>query len=317
MNSLPTISVVIATYNREEVLIQTLDELLNLAHRADEILVVDQSESHTAIVQSRLLSLERDGEIRWIRLSQPSIPNAMNVGTVSAKSDVVLFLDDDILIPCELVLEHAKEYTQKDVDAVAGQVIQSWETALDKHEPSFRDSNKQDPDAFRFNSSTRMAISRFIGANVSFRAKDLISTGGFDNNFSKVAYRFEAECAERFTRLGRTIVFQPSASVLHLKELSGGTRTFGDHQTTITPSHSVGRYYYFLVVKNQHRRWRRFISSPFSACVTRFHLKRPWYIPVTLVAEFSGMIWATYLALKGQDLLRAKDTQSKKSIKPN
>ncbi|MGK0438031.1 MAG: glycosyltransferase involved in cell wall biosynthesis, partial [Paracoccaceae bacterium] len=304
MNPLPSVSVIIPTYNREEVLVQTLDELLNLAHRADEIIVVDQSERHSAIVQSRLLTLEQEGEIRWIKLSQPSIPNAMNVGTVNAKCELVLFLDDDILIPCELVLEHAKEYTQKSVNAVAGHVIQSWETALGKHEPSFRDAQNQDPDAFRFNSSTRMEINRFSGGNVSFRAKDLMSTGGFDNNFAKVAYRFEAECAERFTRLGKTIVFQPKASVLHLKELSGGTRSFGDHQTTITPSHSVGRYYYFLVVKNQHRRWARFISSPFSACATRFHLKRPWYIPVTLVAEFSGMIWATYLALKGQDLLR-------------
>jgi glycosyltransferase involved in cell wall biosynthesis len=317
MNLLPTVSVVIPTYNREEVLIQTLDELLKLAHRADEILVVDQSESHTVIVQNRLLTLERDGDIRWIRLSQPSIPNAMNVGTVNAKSDVVLFLDDDILIPCELVLEHAKEYAEKSVNAVAGQVIQSWETALDIHESSFRDAQNQDPDAFRFNSSTRMEISRFSGGNVSFRAKDLIHTGGFDNNFAKVAYRFEAECAERFTRLGKSIVFQPNASVLHLKELSGGTRSFGDHQTTITPSHSVGRYYYFLVVKNQHRRWTRFISSPFVACATRFHLKRPWYIPVTLVAELSGMLWASYLTLKGQDLLRPEDKQSNNSTKPN
>jgi len=310
MNSLPSVSVVIPTYNREGVLVQTLDELLKLTHRADEILVVDQSDSHTPLVQSKLANLERDGDIRWLKLSQPSIPNAMNVGAVNAKSDIVLFLDDDILIPSELILEHAKQYLEESINAVAGQVIQSWETALEIHQPSFRDAQDHDPDAFRFNSATRMEISRFIGGNISFRVKDLISIGGFDNNFAKVAYRFEAECAERFTRLGKTIVFQPTASVNHLKELSGGTRSFGDHQTTITPSHSVGRYYYFLVVRNQHRRWARFISSPFTACATRFHLKRPWYIPVTFVAEFSGMIWASYLALKGQDLLKPEDSQS-------
>jgi len=300
---LAEVSVVIPTYNREQVLLQTIDELLALKHSATEILVVDQSSEHLADTTNRLSQLNEDGRINWVRLSQASIPNAMNIGAVKARADIVLFLDDDVLIPSELILEHAREYLDSEIHAVAGQVIQSWETELESDQPSFRNNHTIDPDAFRFNSSQRMEVRRFIGCNVSFRKQDLLAVGGFDNNFAKVAYRFEAECAERFTASGRILMFNPKASVKHLKELSGGTRSFGDHRRTITPSHSVGRYYYFLVVKNQHKQWWRFFSSPFSSCLTKFHASHPWYIPVTLFAEFSGMLWAISLKIKGQKLL--------------
>lgn len=303
MNHLPRVSVVIPTYRREDVLVQTLNELLGLEHKADEIIVVDQSESHTSIVQEQLSAFELNGDIRWIKLSEPSIPNAMNIGAMSALFKVVLFLDDDILTRSEVVLEHAKRYLDSLVHGVAGQVIQSWEEALTSEHGSYVNGNNDDPDAFMFNSAIACNVRRFIGCNISFLRSELLAIGGFDKNFSKVAYRYEAESAERFVGSGRVLVFEPTASIQHLKEESGGTRSYGDHLTSIKPSHSVGMYYYFLVVKNQHARWRRFFISPFINSATRFHLKNPWYIPITFISQVSGMIWAISLRIKGQRLL--------------
>lgn len=303
MKKLPSVSIIIPTYRREAVLLQTLQELLSLRYRAQEILVVDQTEEHGSDVENALMELNQGGDIRWIKLPKPSIPNAMNHGAVEAVNEIVLFLDDDILVPGELVEEHARAYLEPNTNGVAGQVIQSWQSELPKGEFSYLNNQTDDPDAFRFNSANAMQIRRFSGGNVSFRRHDLIDVGGFDNNFARVAYRFEAECAERFVSAGKILMFIPSASIHHLKELSGGTRTFGDHRTTIKPSHSVGRYYYFLVVKNQHRRWRRFFLSPFSSCATKYHLSHPWMIPVTFIAEVSGMLWALKLKIHGQKLI--------------
>jgi len=189
---LAEVSVVIPTYNREQVLLQTLEELLALKRPAIEILVVDQSSEHLAETTDRLNRLHEDGRINWIRLTQASIPNAMNIGAVKARGDIVLFLDDDVLIPSELILEHATEYLDSKIHAVAGQVIQSWETELEPGQPSYRNNHRIDPDAFQFNSSQRMEVRRFIGCNVSFRKQDLLAVGGFDNNFAKVAYRFDS-----------------------------------------------------------------------------------------------------------------------------
>jgi len=308
---MPTVSIIIPSYNREQVLLNTVQDLLNLKFKGIEIVIVDQTKTHQIVTTEQLSSWHQQGKIKWIRQEHPSIPIAMNTGALKAQGDVVLFLDDDIELCSELVFEHAKSYENTKINCVAGQVVQSWQSALATDQPSFLDGDYLDPDAFQFNSSSEMQINRFMGGNVSFLRSQFITAGGFDENFSKVAYRFEAEFSERFISAGNSILFNPAASIKHLKVLEGGTRSFGDHRKTFTPAHSVGRYYYMLVVSNQKNRWKRFVSSPFKSCITRFHLKNPWWIPVTLIAEFSGMIWATYLRIKGQRLIQGHQVNSK------
>jgi hypothetical protein len=117
---------------------------------------------------------------------------------------------------------------------------------------------------------------------------------GFDENFVRVAYRFEAEFAHRFVATGRRIWFEPAACLHHLKA-GGGTRTWGEHLTTWRPDHAVGAYYYSL----RTGAWREFAGRPLRAASTRYHLAHPWRVPGTLFAEFSGMAWALALFLRG------------------
>lgn len=305
MTNLPqkSISVIIPTYNRESVLIDTLRDLLSLPYRADEIIVVDQTKQHQQQTEDMLAKWHSNQQINWLRLAQPSITRAMNHGAMQARSDVLLFLDDDIQPDSQLIANHAIEYAEPGASAVAGQVIQSWQSELPVEHPSFIDGRCDDPDAFMFNSANRMNVQRFMGGNVSFDRKKFLAAGGFDQNFKKVAYRFEAEFAARWIRLGESITYQPKASLKHLKAADGGTRTYGDHQRTLNPSHSVGNYYYMLTVAEQKHRWFRFIWSPFKSCISRFHLTHPWWMPVTFAAEISGMIWAIILRAKGQSLM--------------
>ncbi len=307
MSPSPIVSIVIPTFNREIVLIETINSLIELEYRASEIIIVDQSIDHSEPVTIALEELHESGQILWLRLTTPSIPNAMNIGAMKASGDIVLYVDDDIVPSSNLVFEHANRYLDSEVSAVAGQVIQSWETALPAEHSSYRDGNERDPDAFQFNSSTATKVRRFIGCNVSFRRTKLLQAGGFDNNFTKVAYRFEAEAAERFVGHGNTIVFEPKASLKHLKQESGGTRSYGNHLTSLNPSHTIGMYYYYLVVKNQNKRWFKLFTSPFKACITKFHLRHPWYIPVTFLSNIGGIIGAIGLWLKGQRLLSKSD----------
>ena len=43
----------------------------------------------------------------------------------------------------------------------------------------------------------------------------------------------------------------------------------------------------------------QFLGRPLRAISTRHHLRRPWGIPATLIAEFAGMVWALALAIRG------------------
>jgi hypothetical protein len=128
---------------------------------------------------------------------------------------------------------------------------------------------------------------------------DAIALGGFDENFVKVAYRYEAEFSHRWRASGRAIRFEPHACLHHLKAGAGGTRSFGEHLTTWRPDHAVGAYYFGL--RTGH--WREFVARPARSVRTRFHLRHPWRIPGTLLAELGGMLWAFRLHVRGPRLI--------------
>ena len=76
------VSVAIPTFQRESVLIDTLEALQ--ASGAGEILVVDQTPTHEPRTETRLREMDQGGRIRWLRLTEPSIPRAMNVALLEA-----------------------------------------------------------------------------------------------------------------------------------------------------------------------------------------------------------------------------------------
>lgn len=288
------ISIAIPTYRREQTLADTLVALLSLDRRAQEILVLDQSETHDAATNEKLAELNQTGAIRWLRLDAPSIPKAMNRALVEATAPVVLFLDDDIIPEKNLVHAHAEAHLRSPGELVAGRVIQPWDEGKDYS----RDTH------FHFARPKPQRISEFMGGNFSISAANAKKIGGFDENFVKVAYRFEAEFAHRWLASGATIWYEPDAAIHHLKVSAGGTRTYGEHLTTLKPDHAVGAYYFTLRTKSGGARVRDVLSRLALSVRTRHHLRRPWWIPLTLFAEVRGLGWALSLARRGPSYVR-------------
>jgi GT2 family glycosyltransferase len=282
------ITVAIPTYRRERVLLDTVQSLLRLVPGAAEILVLDQTSGHTRETESLLGRLNEASRIRWLRLPEPSIPGAMNRGLIEARNDIVLFLDDDIVPFVDLLDAHVNAH-RSGPRLVAGRVLQPWDDDV-------RDASWP---AKQFASTESREIEGFMGGNFSLRRKEALELGGFDENFVRVAYHFEREFADRWRARGGKIHFCPDATIRHLKAWSGGTRTFGEHLTTFFPAHSVGAYYYLLRSQLAERRVREFVARPFRSVMTRHHLRRPWWIPLTLVAELMGMLWALTLYARG------------------
>jgi GT2 family glycosyltransferase len=287
MKKILPITIVIPSYRREGVLLDTLDALLGLPTKAAEILVLDQTEKHEAITEKHLEELAASGAIRWLRLQRPSIPQAMNRGLLEASQDIVLFVDDDVRPEAELLTAHLAAHRQYPQTLVAGRVVQPWQEGADF-------SAEQN---FHFATLKPAWINEFIGCNFSVGREAALAVGGFDENFVRVAYRFEAEFAERFRRAGRRIFFEPRACLHHLKAGGGGTRTFGSHLTTLKPDHAVGAYYYLL--QSREAGVRDMLKRIASSVATRHHLNHPWWIPVTLIAELSGLMLALFLKWHG------------------
>ncbi|MDH3376240.1 MAG: glycosyltransferase [Gammaproteobacteria bacterium] len=291
--SLP-MSIVVPTYRREQVLIDSLQQLVKLPTPASELIVVDQTLNHERAVADALSDWASQGLIRWIRQNKVSVTRAMNCALICAKYDIVLFVDDDIDIHTDLAKEHFDAHSRYHATVVVGQIVQPWQQAIPKG--AYIANN--DPDAFAFNSSDGAWITRAMGGNMSMQRQDAIDIGGFDEHFVGAAYRFEAEFTERIIRAGGTIRFAPGAALHHLKHPSGGTRSFGDAGSAYLPYHSVGEYYYLLRATGISGRMLRLISRTARAGMTRQHLTRPWLLPGTLLGEVVGLLWACVLRLR-------------------
>lgn len=100
-----TLSVVIATYRRAESLQRTLRTICSQAVRPTEVIVVDQSpaEGRAAILKAIADAVQLGLNVRLITSETPSSTLARNLGLASAKGDWVVFSDDDVDWPENVV----------------------------------------------------------------------------------------------------------------------------------------------------------------------------------------------------------------------
>jgi len=293
-----TVDVAIATYRRSMVLCDTLEQILRLPSQPDRVIVADQTEHLDPQAYKRLSDIRQDKRITYLHVERPNIPGAMNRALKESSSEIIIFLDDDVLIESDLVGCYRRAFSETGADIIVGQIVQPWQERLPPESSAFVDGREIDPDAFLFNSAVRRPIERIMATNFAVKRKKVLGIGGFDENFVRVAYRFEAEFSERALAYGLKIFFEPSASIRHLRVGAGGTRSYGEHLRTAKPAHTVGQYYYLLRSRTGHK-ISRILSNPFKAISTRHHLSRPWWIPATLAAELLGFLWACGLYLRG------------------
>jgi len=295
MTSSNTLSIVIPTLNRGQVLLDTIQYLRQLDSTVD-IIVVDQTLNHSAAIEGQLLEADQNNVITLINLPKPSVVAAMNVGLQHSNSDYVLFLDDDIQ-PIEGLIENYLEMTLKQrFGIIAGRVIQPWDNP-DGEEAST---------PFSFNSLKDNYAPYFIGANVLVNRRAALEIGGFDENFKGTAHDYEREFSDRVLSANYLIGYCGSAAVLHLKEQTGGIRTYGHFLKTIKPHHALGAYYYILRSKRVNNKTKHIFKRLQQRVATRTHLYQPWWIPVTIVGDLLGIIWAIALYLSGPALLTKK-----------
>jgi GT2 family glycosyltransferase len=282
MGEATMITIAIPTFNRQQIAVETIVRLLPFGA---PIVVVDQ----TPTPYEPLASLP----IRLIRLPEPSIPHAMNIAVDAAATDLVLFLDDDVIPSPTLVDAHTAAHRDAAVWAVVGQILQPGEKPQRVQQPP-------DDLEFRFHADETRLVTNVMAGNLSVKRARFLQLGGFDENFVGVAYRFESDFALRAAAAGGKILFEPRASIDHLKLPTGGLRSYGDHRTSASPMHSAGDYYFAL----HHRPplWRYALRRLRSNVLTRFHAKHPWTMPAKLIGELRGLLLARRLYRRGRRL---------------
>lgn len=93
----PLVSVIIATHNREDLLPQAVDSILNQTYQDFEVIIVDDCSSDNSPEVIRQLE-NKDPRIRSIRSEQNIGPGAArNLGINKAKGEFIAIMDDDDL----------------------------------------------------------------------------------------------------------------------------------------------------------------------------------------------------------------------------
>ncbi len=316
--SLVSLSIVIPTYNRGATLLHTVNQLLEQRLLATEVILVDQTDyQKTDDVFQKLSDLHSSRQIKWVRKKEPSIPKAMNRGLLEAKAEWVLFLDDDINVSRDFVAAHVDIINAKQALAHVGQVIQPWQQPNLQISGYYAGANMLRDLNFPFNSSEPARIHNCMAGNLCVNRRAAMQVGGFDENFSGPAYRFETEFCRRFIRYhGESFLYAPSASLHHLHLSSGGTRAHGDHLTSASSAHSMGDYYFALLNDDAWGAARYILKRFFTSVMAKFYLRHPVYIPSRLCGEIAGLYAAIKACRRGPSLINiAPESQGQKADK--
>ena len=216
----PVVSIIICTKNRAESLRQTLVKMESIIvpkQETTEMIIVDNgSTDHTAEVVGSHKTNKY--EIHYIWEPNGGQAHARNQGLAVAKSDIIVFTDDDVL-PCETWLEeHVKGYADAGISAILGEI-----EALHIG-PLPQEYSRESMDfSTRFgNHTVKPFTGHLVGANMSFRRSVIDVIGGFNVRLGPGRSGFfdDTDFSIRLMQAGFIQCFEPRASVQHVIDSS-------------------------------------------------------------------------------------------------
>ena len=212
----PEISVVVATFNRPDSLLRILRELQ--AQTCDpsrfEVVVVDDGSTEDATARVRAVGFPRL-TLQLHRQANGGAARARQQGAELATAPLVLFVDDDMLLPPELVASHLAAHAGQAKRVVMGRLRSAPGLA---EMPLFERFYARMLD--RFARDVGAKDSTFSGpeiytGNLSLPRALFFEAGGFDVTFGQIE---DAELGVRLERAGATFHFSEAGYTVHASD---------------------------------------------------------------------------------------------------
>jgi glycosyltransferase involved in cell wall biosynthesis len=235
-------SLIIPTYNRGDVLLETLRMALAQTYHDCEVIVVDQTATVSAGLRA-FLNCAGD-RIRYIRLPFPNLPAARNAGVLAAHGEIIIFVDDDVVFGRDYIGLHVRRYSDPSVGAVMGLTL-SPGGASDEETLAAARSLFGSREAL---ADGLFSVSWVIGCNSSYRRRAILEAGMSDERFTGGACAEDVDLAVRVRHSGYKLLLDPRIRLTHLALPSGGcgNRT-GDRDARELES---CRLFLFFSIKN-------------------------------------------------------------------
>jgi O-antigen biosynthesis protein len=224
----PSVSVVVATHDRPELLARCLHSLLMQTHAPLEVVVVDNARSSDSTERLLKSGAYASRGVRYVREDIAGLGRAHNTGLVHSRGEVVAITDDDVIADRHWIAALLEAFVEHSAGCVTGLILpvelrtreQSWveqyggfARGFQQRSISLASPPKGDP-LFPFTAG------RFgSGANMAFTRELLDRLNGFDAALGAGTKSRGGDDLAAFARTvlaGATLVYQPDAVVRHL-----------------------------------------------------------------------------------------------------
>jgi len=214
----------IPTLNRSAYLRATVLNILKIDNNMiEDIIIVDQTNDNLITNDNKVFFNNLEFNIKYFILDIPSVCIARNTIIAESNSDIIFFIDDDVILPFNYFKEHLYMYSNYNVVSTIGKIynrnISSNIDSLDINTPSLNTNENFS----NFNYIDTDFKGPGISCNQSFKRQILLNVFGFDENF-KGGYFEDADLVNRIRKKGYKIGFNPNAFLIHLKAPMGGLR---------------------------------------------------------------------------------------------
>ncbi|MCA1826853.1 MAG: glycosyltransferase family 2 protein [Myxococcales bacterium] len=195
------LSVVIATWNRPQLLRRLLSQLAQQTLDDFEVIVVDDGSSPPVEAQG----------VHLIRQANAGAAAARHAGILAARGDIVVVVDDDMQVGPDFLARHLASHDgphsvvlgriRADPDLPKMPLFERWHAhLLDVKAEKLRDGRLQPRGDLLFT------------GNASFHRADYLAAGGFDRSLGQSE---DIELGMRLEKAGATFRFSEDASTLH------------------------------------------------------------------------------------------------------
>ena len=252
----PSLTVVVCTRDRPQQLARCLEGLARLDPRPDDVIVVDNAPRTEAAAET----VARYPWMRRVVEPQPGLDRARSSGALEARTEVVAYTDDDVVVDDGWIGALRRAFADPRVDAVTGLVLPlELETPaqwlFERYGGFGRGFSR------RWYGVDRIAGERPVqhagagkfgtGANMAFRRSLFSESASFDPALdvgTPTNGGGDLEMFYRVIRSGKMLVYDPTAIVWHQHR-----REYAELREQLT-NHGIGFYAYLTRIAMQNPR---------------------------------------------------------------
>ena len=213
------VSVIVPAYNEEDTVREIVEELFRVGP-VDEVIVVDNNSTDRTREIVEKFAREADFPVIYVVEEIRGSSEARNAGIRRAQGEIISFLDDDILVFPDWLVETWKGFANLNVACIGGKALLPPEL----HFPGWWDHSYDGPigncdlgEEVIFNQDSNLNI---IGANVSFRRSVFEVYGLLSAKLSRRGNNLvmgeDSDFIRRLRANGDLAAYYPKSAVYHV-----------------------------------------------------------------------------------------------------